>query len=152
MSIRSGVQRVALERRRQQTEEGYTLEHDRENMRPAWLMDHARRFIVDWFRDTNNVRALEKAGALIAAAIDQEDPGQVLEEGIDPRRFLLVRHTDVSGVSGTGVVAEGIEFSDGLVVLHWRGDHPSVVTWVNGMESVEAIHGHGGATTVGWLD
>lgn len=33
------------------------------------------------------------------------------------RTFLLVRTYDVSGVSGTGIAAEGIEFTDGAVAL-----------------------------------
>lgn len=32
-------------------------------------------------------------------------------------RFELVRDVDVTGISGTGVVAEGVEFSDGTVAL-----------------------------------
>ena len=35
------------------------------------------------------------------------------------RIFSLVRHEDVSGVSGTGRVADGVEFNDGTVVLRW---------------------------------
>lgn len=69
------------------------------------------------------------------------------------RRFQLQRDTDVSGVSGTGLVAEGAEFSDGAVVLRWTSAWPtSVVFHERGMESVEAIHGHGGHTRIVWLD
>lgn len=32
-----------------------------------------------------------------------------------PRVFVLQRHVDVSGVSGTGEIAEGVEWSDGTV-------------------------------------
>jgi len=69
------------------------------------------------------------------------------------RRFELQRDVDVTGVSGTGVVAEGIEFSDGVVVLHWVGAWPSsVVHYDRGMDSVEHVHGHGGATRIVFLD
>lgn len=69
-----------------------------------------------------------------------------------PRRFVLVRLADISGVSGTGIVAEGVEFSDGRVALRWTvGDHRSTVCW-DSVEAAEAIHGHGGATTITWLD
>lgn len=69
------------------------------------------------------------------------------------RTFVLERDVDVSGVSGEGVVAEGIEFSDGTVALRWTSDWPtSVVFHDRGMESVEAIHGHGGATRIVWTD
>lgn len=68
------------------------------------------------------------------------------------RVFQLIRDRDVSGVSGTGVVAEGIEFSDGKVALRWIvKDHRSTVTW-DDMESVEAVHGHEGATRIQWVE
>ncbi|MEV6283419.1 hypothetical protein [Kribbella sp. NPDC051770] len=67
------------------------------------------------------------------------------------RRFRLMRHEDVSGVSGTGAVAEGVQFTDGAVALRWYGDYPTTTVW-DGIESVIAIHGHGGATEVEWLD
>ena len=68
------------------------------------------------------------------------------------RPFVLMRDTDVSGVSGTGVVADGCASPDGTVTLRWRGGNPtSVVFHDNGIESVEAIHGHGGNTRIVWL-
>ncbi|WP_329001164.1 hypothetical protein OHA18_42855 [Kribbella sp. NBC_00709] len=67
------------------------------------------------------------------------------------RRFRLIRHQDVSGVSGTGPVAEGVQFTDGSVALRWYGDYPTTTVW-DGIDSVIAIHGHGGATEVEWLD
>ena len=69
------------------------------------------------------------------------------------RRFVLDRSVDVSGVSGTGVVAEGIEFSDGVCVLHWRGQWPSsVVHYERGLDAVLHVHGHDGRTVVRFLD
>lgn len=68
------------------------------------------------------------------------------------RRFELQRDVDVSGVSGTGVVAEGVVFSDGAAAVRWiAGEHRSTVVW-DDVESVEAIHGHGGATRIVWQD
>ena len=67
------------------------------------------------------------------------------------RRFRLIRHHDVSGVSGTGPVAEGVQFTDGAVALRWYGDYPTTTVW-DGIDSVVAIHGHGGATEVEWID
>lgn len=69
------------------------------------------------------------------------------------RTFILVRDEDVTGVSGTGIVAEGVEFFDGVVVLRWTSAFPtSVVFHDKGVESVMAIHGHGGATQIVWLE
>lgn len=67
------------------------------------------------------------------------------------RRFELHRDTDVSGVSGTGVVADGILWPDGSANIRWRGAMPSVVFW-HSMEHAEAVHGHVGSTRFVWLD
>ncbi|MFD9792115.1 hypothetical protein ACFWXK_14315 [Streptomyces sp. NPDC059070] len=67
------------------------------------------------------------------------------------RRFLLDRAVDTTGVSGVGVVAEGVEFSSGNVVMQWLGEHPSIVVWPD-LRHALAVHGHDGATTVRWLD
>ncbi|MFE3449654.1 hypothetical protein ACFXJ8_12030 [Nonomuraea sp. NPDC059194] len=67
------------------------------------------------------------------------------------RRFVLRRYTDVSGVSGIGIVADGVQWPDGTVTLRWRGDRPSTVCWDN-LADAEAVHGHAGATRVVWLD
>lgn len=68
-----------------------------------------------------------------------------------PRRFQLYRRHDVTGISGTGVVAEGTEYRDGVTSLRWYGDHPSEVWWPSVAE-ILAVHGHEGATEVRWLD
>ncbi|TCC20018.1 hypothetical protein E0H50_37885 [Kribbella sindirgiensis] len=70
----------------------------------------------------------------------------------DPRRFVLRRSVDVSGVSGTGDVAEGVEWSDGTVALRWRGKWATTVVWDYGLDALLAVHGHNGSTVVQWLD
>ena len=67
------------------------------------------------------------------------------------RRFRLVRAQDVSGVSGVGVVGEGVQFSSGKVALSWCSDVHSVTVF-DGVRDVEAIHGHEGSTVIEWLD
>lgn len=37
------------------------------------------------------------------------------------RTFTLERRKDETGISGTGIVLEGIEFSDGRVSVRWTG-------------------------------
>ena len=67
------------------------------------------------------------------------------------RAFVLQRDEDVTGVSGTGVVAEGIEWADGRVTIRWCvGEHRSTVMW-DDLASVHAIHGHDGRTRIVWL-
>lgn len=66
------------------------------------------------------------------------------------KTFVLIRNEDETGISGTGLVAEGVEFDDGKVVLRWCvGEHRSVSVW-DSLEDAEAIHGHEGRTVVEW--
>jgi len=68
------------------------------------------------------------------------------------RAFELHRDVDETGISGTGVVAEGVQFSDGVIALRWTSQWPtSVVFHDRGMESLEAVHGHNGKTRVVWV-
>jgi hypothetical protein len=86
----TGIERIAAERKRQIEEEGFTAEHDDE-----WCKAELARAAVcyttpygfvglvanvwphnwkkEWFKPlpTNQIRNLEKAGALIAAEIDR---------------------------------------------------------------------------------
>ncbi|MEU3124385.1 hypothetical protein ABZ696_29485 [Streptomyces albidoflavus] len=82
-------------------------------------------------------------GARIVRADEQLAP---------PRRFVLRRRVDVSGISGTGDVADGVLWPDGTASIRWRGEHPSVVFWDRGRVSVEMIHGHQGATEIVFVD
>ncbi|RBO78309.1 hypothetical protein [Nocardia puris] len=67
------------------------------------------------------------------------------------RTFYLQRDTDVTGFSGTGIVADGVEFPDGTAVLRWRGEHASTVVWPS-VDTALAVHGHDGATRLVWTD
>ena len=63
--------------------------------------------------------------------------------------FHLRRDIDETGVSGTGIVAEGVRFSDGTVAIRWRGRHASTVVWAH-IDDAIAVHGHDGKTQVVW--
>lgn len=65
--------------------------------------------------------------------------------------FVLHRYEDVSGVTGEGDVAWGVEWPDGAVALRWPGEHPSTAVWPE-IRDAEAIHGHGGKTVVMYKD
>lgn len=67
------------------------------------------------------------------------------------RRFILRRTEDVNGVSGTGVVVEGVQFGDGACAIRWASAYPST-THHDSIENVIAVHGHEGRTVVEWLD
>lgn len=63
------------------------------------------------------------------------------------RAFCLLRSKDVSGVSGVGRVAEGVEFTNGLCALTWLSEHPSINIYMS-LNEVETIHGHQGQTEI----
>ena len=75
------------------------------------------------------------------------------------RRFLLERVEDETGISGSGWIAEGVQFTNGLVSLTWRtapgglehGAWSSVATYPT-LAMVEKVHGHGGKTLVRFID
>ena len=68
------------------------------------------------------------------------------------RRFNLVRAIDVSGVSGTGIVAQGVEFVTGKAVINWCSRDIKSVTIYDSINDVLRIHGHGEATKIEFLD
>lgn len=65
------------------------------------------------------------------------------------RTFILDRTDDLTGTSGTGVVAEGVQFSSGQVALHWLSQLEAVNVYGNALV-LETLHGHGGGTRVMW--
>jgi hypothetical protein len=67
------------------------------------------------------------------------------------RRFHFVRTDDVSGISGTGVVGEGVELSNGKVVHSWISNMGTVSVYDN-MKTFVAVHGHEGKGSIEWLD
>lgn len=69
-----------------------------------------------------------------------------------PRRFVLARHHDPSGISGVGIVAEGIEWRGGTADLHWVTEHETFVHWPGGIAAILAVHGHQGSTVCRFLD
>lgn len=73
------------------------------------------------------------------------------------RTFEVRRDVDVSGISGTGLVAEGVLFSDGKCVTRWIDQAPmfegTVTTWDRlTAAGVEKIHGHNGQTVLVWTN
>jgi hypothetical protein len=65
--------------------------------------------------------------------------------------FLLERNQDVSGISGTGIVAEGCLFETGEAVVHWFGAHSSINIYKS-LDDILHVHGHNGATKVVFRD
>jgi hypothetical protein len=61
--------------------------------------------------------------------------------------FHFYRAEDQSGVSGTGAVVEGVEFTNGWCALRWLSQRSSMCFYQS-LEDVKAVHGHGGRTEI----
>src|SRR4051794_17896008 len=72
-----------------------------------------------------------------------------------PKRFVLYRREDATGVSGTGVVATGVVWSDGHAALRWKADDheaaSSTSVWTS-IADLLRVHGHGGLSEIIYLD
>ena len=104
------------------------------------------------FKDVKYNKVLTFLDQLIDTTIKQTLQELRMEESklITSRRFWLVREEDVSEVSGTGVVADGVVFPGGVAVLRWRT--AGVITAVyDSIESLEGIHGHDGKTKIEYV-
>jgi len=70
------------------------------------------------------------------------------------RRFYVERDEDVHGKSGTGIVAEGVEFDNGWIAYSWLSPK-ATVTVTNSISIAEMLHSHGGNATnarIVWID
>lgn len=68
------------------------------------------------------------------------------------RRFKLIRVEDETGISGEGVVAEGVEFTSGICVLSWLTEIRSIAAIYDSIDVIDHIHGHNGKTLIVWDD
>lgn len=70
-----------------------------------------------------------------------------MSQRLTMRLGVLLRHEDETGVSGDGVVADIVEFPDGVCVAHWRSITPSTIIFPNVKQAL-AVHGHHGKTEI----
>lgn len=69
-----------------------------------------------------------------------------------PRLFQVIRHEDATGVSGTGIVARGLEFPNGFCLMQWVVPPAQSVAVYERIEDLLRIHGHNGRTVVEYLN
>lgn len=70
-----------------------------------------------------------------------------------PRTFDLIRHHDISNVSGIGIIAQGTQFRDGQTAVQWCvPDMPRTLQIWDCLDDVIQIHGHDGLTEVRFHD
>lgn len=90
---------------------------------------------------------------LMISPAETRTAGKAPAESIGPRAFYLERTEDVTGFSGTGRVAWGVEWPDGHATIRWCvPDLPVTETTAEATEHIAQIHGHDGRTRLEWLD
>ena len=116
------------------------------------LRDNAR-YIAFLARDSGNLPLHDGWGAVIGSL---KALSSIFERPDDLHGLVtcysLQRNTDVTGISGTGIVAHvtlirnprGDEVG---VLVDWLGDTPTHI-WHRSMASVEQVHCHGGASVL----
>lgn len=68
------------------------------------------------------------------------------------REYYLQRNEDFSGVSGTGVVAEGVIMPSGKCIHEWSNSYVVSHNIYPNIKAVQHIHGHEGRTIVKFVD
>jgi len=68
------------------------------------------------------------------------------------REYYLQRNEDFSGVSGTGIVAEGVIMPSGKCIHEWSQSYVTSHNIYPNIQSVQHIHGHEGRTIVKFYD
>lgn len=124
------------------------------------LSEAQRDGFVGWLRATEGaerwVNSARRAAEALAALPDLvrlagEAPVASRPEQLPPvasaHLFELHRDEDETGISGTGVVAQGVVFASGKCALLWLTEHTSVGVY-DSIEELTAIHGHDGRTRV----
>lgn len=153
MSARHVIADALSARQEELTGEASPIDYD--GARLVLRRLEAEGFIITKTDDGAAVAAQSMGGSLPPAVPSSPTgPGPAViggQPGPVPRRFQLYRHTDISHVSGIGVVAWGVQFPDGSVAIRWHGAHPSTVAWSSVGDAI-AIHGHSGATEIRWAD
>lgn len=120
------------------------------------------------FRDIEAATEKHKGCCQFGPLIEVVDSDSKITYGLDygfqhlpartkDRRFNLVRTDDLTGMSGTGVVASGIRWGDdGRVAMRWHPPNPSITARSTGfydsIEELIEIHGHDGRATIDWID
>lgn len=68
------------------------------------------------------------------------------------REYYLQRNEDFSGVSGTGIVAEGVVMPSGKCIHEWSQSYVTSHNIYPNINAVQHIHGHEGRTIVKFVN
>ncbi len=81
----------------------------------------------------------EEEVVIDAEELKPKPPTRLAPLGIET--FSVCRQSDESGVSGTGVIIEGVQYATGQVVLHWRTPFPKgSIAIFESIEDFKRVH------------
>ena len=90
----------------------------------------------------------------VAEDLKPKPPTKAAPRGIET--FTVCRQSDESGISGTGVVIEGVLFATGHVILHWLTPAPrgsiSVFDSLNDFRKIHSDPHPTNKTIITWAD
>ena len=90
----------------------------------------------------------------VAEDLKPKPPANAAPRGIET--FTVCRQSDESGISGTGVVIEGVLFATGHVILHWLTPAPrgsiSVFDSLNDFRKIHSDPHPTNKTIITWAD
>jgi len=96
----------------------------------------------------------EEEVSTVAEDLKPKPPTKTAPRGIET--FTVCRQSDESGISGTGVVIEGVLFATGQVVLHWLTPTPrgsiSVFDSLNDFRKIHSDPHPANKTIITWSD
>lgn len=122
------------------------------NAEVGWCLEKNGRYPVSWAAFPSGRVVIEDGESLLITEELDALPANAEPRG-EVRPGVMDRVEDSSGVSGTGVVADFVEFPSGRVVIEWRNeDNDRLDTDDSGldlrpsMDLAVEIHGHGGRT------
>lgn len=67
------------------------------------------------------------------------------------KQFYLNRKIDLSGVSGTGIIAYGVILPSGRVVMEWVTEHKSIAIY-DGINEIQILHAQPDKTELIFFD
>jgi hypothetical protein len=100
------------------------------------------------------VATAEEEISIVAEDLKPKPPANAAPRGIET--FTVCRQSDESGISGVGVVIEGVLFATGHVILHWLTPAPrgsiSVFDSLNDFRQIHSDPHPTNKTIITWAD
>jgi hypothetical protein len=112
-----------------------------------WMDEAAHRLTIEFFSTVDAITNSIEWATLMWVG----DPARGEPEPLVTSVFELYRAEDVTGISGTGVVAMGIVLPSGRAVMQWITNGLFTTNFYDHHREIEALHGHEGRTRLRYV-